>query len=342
MANSSKPGRRPTIADIATAAGVSKPTVSRVLNGHRDVAEATRRRVQDVAAEMGYTPSADARALRTGRHGAIGLLMPPDYWWGFGEVQYGIAREAARNGLRLLIQPPLPETPEAEEEFAKRTLPGLPVDGLILLMPYGMLRHIGDLARSGTPVAVIDDRGYRPGIPFVETTNREGMRAMGEHLTAHGRTRIAFVTGSANAAFAQSRFEGYLDALRAAGLEYRPELVCLSQEWEPSLAEIDAVLEHGPDAVMCGWDEIAFQVLGSLHKQGRAVPDEVAVTGFDDSPIASASLPALTTVHQPLRRMGRAAVRMLVDSIEHGTAPANASVPTTLSIRESCGSHLSG
>lgn len=153
---------------------MSKPTVSRVLNGHRDVAEATRRRVQDVAAEMGYTPSADARALRTGRHGAIGLLMPPDYWWGFGEVQYGIAREAARN------QPPLPETPEAEEEFAKRTLPGLPVDGLIPLMPYGMLRHIGDLARSGTPVAVIDDRGYRPGIPFVETTNREGMRAMGD------------------------------------------------------------------------------------------------------------------------------------------------------------------
>ncbi|MET7542170.1 LacI family DNA-binding transcriptional regulator [Streptomyces sp. NPDC005507] len=190
------------VADIATAAGMSKPTVSRVLNGHRDVAEATRRRVQDVAAEMDYTPSADARALRTGRHGAIGLLMPPDYWWGFGEVQYGIAREAARNGLRLLIQPPLPETPEAEEEFAKRTLPGLPVDGLIPLMPYGMLRHIGDLARSGTPVAVIDDRGYRPGIPFVETTNREGMRAMGEHLTAPGRTRIAFVTGSADAAFA--------------------------------------------------------------------------------------------------------------------------------------------
>ncbi|MFF3500307.1 LacI family DNA-binding transcriptional regulator [Streptomyces sp. NPDC003247] len=202
-----------------------------------------------------------------------------------------------------------------------------------------MLRHIGDLARSGMPVAVVDDRGRRPGIPYVGTTNRDGMREATAHLTGHGRRRVAFIGGQMDSAFAQARFEDYLDALRAAGLPCVPELVALPERTEPTSDEIAAVLAAEPDAVVCAWDDIAFAVLSQLHIAGRRVPDDIAVVGFDDGPVARASFPPLTTVHQPFRRMGRAAVRILLDALERGDVPANASVPTQLVVRESCGTH---
>ncbi|WP_405719725.1 LacI family DNA-binding transcriptional regulator [Streptomyces sp. NBC_00046] len=330
------PRRRPTIHDIATAAGVSKPTVSRALNGHPDVNAVTRQRVLDVAAELGYVPSAGARALRTGRHGAIGLLMPQQTWWGFGETQYGIAQEADRRQLHLLVQPPL-TGPEAEKEFVTRILPALPIDGLILLMPEGMLRHVGDLARSGMPVIVIDDRATRPGIPYVGTTNREGVREAVGHLVARGRRRIAFVGAQMEAAFAQARFEGYLDGLREAGIPYAPELVALEEGAviDPDPAGVAAVLDAEPDAVVTAWDEIAFAVLNAAHIRALRVPDDIAVVGFDDNPVARVTYPPLTTVRQPLREMGEAAVRMLLDSLDNGSGPGNVSVPTRLVVRES-------
>ncbi|MFI6527072.1 LacI family DNA-binding transcriptional regulator [Streptomyces uncialis] len=332
------PRKRPTINDIAATAGVSKPTVSRVLNGHPDVSAATRRRVQEVAAELGYVPSSGARALSTGRHGALGLLMPAFSWWGFNELQYGIAHEAEKRGLRLLVQALRPGD-EAEREFVTRTLPTLPVDGLILLMPEGMLRYVGDLARSGRPVVVVDDRGNRPGVPYVETTNRDGVREAVAHLVAQGRRRIGFLAGQMGSAYARARFEGYLDGLREADLPYLPELVSLSEEApvEPLPEDLDAVLDAEPDAVVAAWDEIAFAVMNAAHARGLRIPEDVAVVGFDDSPLARAVRPALTTVHQPCREMGEAAVRMLADAIDHGTGPANASVPTRLVVRESTG-----
>ncbi|MER5889462.1 LacI family DNA-binding transcriptional regulator [Streptomyces sp. NPDC001941] len=341
--SSSSPRSAPrvTIADIAQRAGVSKPTVSRALNGHPDVGGETRQRIQRIADDLGYVPSSLARSLRTGRHDTLGLLMPLSQWWGYADIQYGIAEETARRGLHLLVHPLRPGE-DAEREFVSRTLPTLPVDGLILLMPEGTPRHIGAIARSSTPAVVIDDRGHRLALPYVESTNRSGFREVVRHLARHGRRRIAFVGGQLDDAFAQERFEGYLDALREANLPYDADLALLPGDREPTDAEITRLLATGPDAVAAAWDEIAFSVLTALHTGGHRVPEDVAVTGFDDSPIARVMRPPLTTVRQPFRQMGSAAVRMLLDSIEHGTPPAHFTVPTELVVRASCGSHEPG
>ncbi|GEB47748.1 MULTISPECIES: LacI family DNA-binding transcriptional regulator [Streptomyces] len=331
------PGRaRVTIADIARAAGVSKPTVSRALNDHRDVGAATRERVREVAAELGWFPHAGARALRTGRHDTIGLLMPLTHWWGYADIQYGIAEETARRGLHLLVQPLHPGE-RAEREFVTRTLPALSIDGLILLMPEGTPRHVGALAHTGPPAVVIDDRGHRLDLPYVESTNRAGFRDLVRHLVGTGRKRVAFAGGQLDDAFAQERFEGYQDALREAGLPYDPELTVLPADREPTAEELGELLAAGPDAVAAAWDEIAFGVLNVAHTEGRRVPEDLAVAGFDDSPIARVMRPPLTTVRQPFREMGSAAVRMLLDAIEHGAPPAHFTVPTELVVRASCG-----
>ncbi|MFI9559512.1 LacI family DNA-binding transcriptional regulator [Nonomuraea endophytica] len=326
---------RITITDVARVAGVSKPTVSRVLNNHADVSAETRRRVMEAIEALGYIPSSKARSLSTGRHGTVGLLMRLNGWWGFTDVQYGIADEVERRGWHLLVHPLQPGA-EAERDFVARILPGLPIDGLILLMPEGMLAEI---SASGMPVAVIDDRGQRPGLPYVESTNREGARTAVQHLIEHGRKRIAFVTGQQGDAFAKQRYEGYLDALREAGLPADPSLVLRSDAFELHPSDISTLLPAEPDAIFAGWDEIAYATLNTLHAAGRKVPDDVAVIGYDDSPIARVMFPPLTSVRQPFRRMGRAAVRMLLDSLDHGAPVANASVPTSLVVRSSCGPH---
>ncbi|MFD7292939.1 LacI family DNA-binding transcriptional regulator [Streptomyces sp. NPDC059897] len=329
---------RVTIADIAQEAGVSKPTVSRALNGHPDVGADTRERIQRIAADLGYAPSASARSLRTGRHDTLGLLMPLQQWWGYSDIQYGIAEEAARRGLHLMVHP-LQSGERAEREFVTQTLPTLPVDGLILLMPEGTPRHIGAIAQTSMPSVVIDDRGHRLDLPYVESTNRAGFREAVLHLVRHGRRRIAFVGGQMNDAFAQERFEGYLDALREGGIDYDPDLTLLPADREPTADEITELLGTDPDGLAVVWDEVAFSALNALRASGHRVPEDVAVIGFDDSPIARVMQPPLTTVRQPFRRMGAAAVRMLLDSIEHGRPPAHFTVPTELVIRDSCGSH---
>ncbi|NIH87276.1 substrate-binding domain-containing protein [Amycolatopsis granulosa] len=337
------PRSRTTIADIAEAAGVSKPTVSRVLNQRGDVAPATRRKVEEVAAELGYVPSPGARALRTGRHGALGLLLPPEPWGGLVDVVYGVSEEAAARQMNVMVFP-LPAEREAQRRFATTTLPHLPIDGLVALMPDGMLLHRGAIPLSGARIVAFDDRGIRPGIPYVETTNREGVRDVVGHLVAHGCRRIAFTGGTAELAFAQARYEGYLDGLRDAGLPYVPDRVLRSDDDVPSEVEIRRLLtaeepDGPPDAVVAAWDEIATAVGHVAYELGLRPGRDLALTGFDDRPEVELMFNGLTTVHQPLREMGQASVRLLLEILDHGPGPGNATVPTHLVVRESCGPH---
>ncbi|RKT87709.1 LacI family transcriptional regulator [Saccharopolyspora antimicrobica] len=337
------PERRATIADIAAAADVSKPTVSRVLNQRGDVAPATRRKVEQVAAELGYVPSAGARALRTGRHGALGLLLPSEPWGGLVNIVYGVAEEAAARMMHVMVYP-LPAGRAAERQFAAKTLPHLPVDGLVALMPDDMVPHRGSVPLSGAPIVAFDDRGIRPGIPYVETTNREGVREAVGHLVAHGYRRIAFASGTSGLAFAEARYEGYLDGLRDAGLPHVPQRVLRGQADMPSDNEIRELLttdepDGRPDAVVAAWDEIATAVGHAAHELGLRLGRDIALIGFDDRPEIALMIKGLTTVHQPLREMGQTAVRLLLEIIEHGPGPANATVPTHLVIRDTCGPH---
>ncbi|MER7014680.1 LacI family DNA-binding transcriptional regulator [Saccharopolyspora sp. NPDC000359] len=337
------PERRATIADIAAAAEVSKPTVSRVLNQRGDVAPATRRKVEQVAAELGYVPSAGARALRTGRHGALGLLLPSEPWGGLVDVVYGVSEEAAARSMHVMVFP-LPAGRAAERQFTAKTLPHLPVDGIVALMPEDVVPHQGTVPLSGAPVVAFDDRGVRPGIPYVETTNREGVREAVGHLVAHGYRRIAFASGTSDLAFAEARYEGYLDGLRDAGLPHVPQRVLRGQAEMPSEEEIRVLLSTGgpdgrPDAVVAAWDEIATAVGHVAHELGLRLGRDLALIGFDDRPEVALMLKGLTTVHQPLREMGQTAVRLLLEIIEHGPGPGNATVPTRLVVRDTCGPH---
>jgi LacI family transcriptional regulator len=332
---------RVTIAHLAEAAGVSKATVSRALSGHPDIGARTRQRVAEVARDLGYTPGVSGRALRTGRFTSLGLVVPFGTWSWFGELQRGAAEEAGRLGYTLLLHA-LGEGKDAERDFVERVMPSLPIDGLVLLMPEGLLPLIAERAEHGLPVVMIDDRRPEAQFSTVAVDNAEGARALTAHLLRLGRRRIAFVGGALKDAYTRERLQGYRRALTEAGIEDDASLVIVGQERELTAAEVLDALANGLelDAVFACYDELAFELLEGFRAAGRKVPEEVAVVGFDDIPPARLVYPALTTARQPFYEMGATAVRMLRDGVEGKQLTERVVLPASLVVRESCGAAL--
>jgi LacI family transcriptional regulator len=244
-----------------------------------------------------------------------------------------------RLGYTLVLHP-LRASEEAERDFAERVMPSLPIDGLVLVMPEGMFPYVGDLARHGLPVVVIDDRREIEEFPSVLAANRDGAKAATAHLLQAGCRRVACVMGPLKHLYARERLEGYRAALGEANVAYRHELVVSDEDEEPRAAEALSTLMSRRvdfDALFACHDEMAAELLGALRAAGLSVPGDVAVVGFDDIPPARFMYPALTTVRQPLYEMGTAAVRMLHDAIEHRSRPKSVVLPTELVVRESCG-----
>jgi LacI family transcriptional regulator len=315
--------RRVTMADLATAAGVSKPTVSRALNGHPDVGAETRERILRLAEEIGYVPSMSAQALRTGRFKMLGLLVPNIAWDWMPDVIRGVTEEADRRGYATLLQP-MDASAKTEADFVERVLPVLPVDGLVLVIPPGLVERIAELHAGGLKVVAIDDRVERPQFPSVETTDRESVRRVTEHLIATGRRRIAFAS-SDDTRNLRLRRDGYRDALAAADL---PETVLMTSDLDHrALAAEVARRADEFDAVVTAFDDLAFTVLAALRDAGRRVPEDVAVTGFDDVPAARLTHPALTTVRAPFYELGAAAVHMLIQAVEGEAIPDRVVLP---------------
>jgi len=304
-----------TIADVAARAGVSKTTVSRVLNGKGDLDQATAARVRQVIDELGYVPSARAVGLARGRARVVGVLVPSVTWPWIADVLQAIvdAVEAKSYGMLLFT---CTRGDESMRQFAAH-VSAKAFDGLLVIEPEGTLDYIESLHRSGLPVVMIDDRGHEPLFPSVATTNRLGARAAADHLLALGRRRPVVVRGQIKFGCTTERLEGFAEAFAEAGAPIRDEAVVDGDfRFDGGREAVRSLLNNGVefDSVFAHNDLSAAGAMQALREAGLRVPHDVSVVGFDDIPLASHTDPGLTTVRQPLREMGELATQMLLSS----------------------------
>ncbi|GID92673.1 LacI family DNA-binding transcriptional regulator [Amorphoplanes digitatis] len=329
-----------TIADVAARAKVSKTTVSRVLNGKGELDESTAARVRKVIEELGYVPSSRAVGLARGRTRVVGMLVPSLTWPWIGEVLQGAVDvlETERYGLLLFT---CNRGEESMRQFGAQ-VSAKSFDGLLVIEPEGTLDFIATLHARGLPVVLIDDRDTQPvQIPSVGTTNHTGAGAAARHLLETGRHRPIVITGPERFGCTAQRLDGFAAVYAEAGHPITPDRVLLgdftiARGFELVQAAIASGLEF--DAIFAHNDLSATGAMQAVLDSGRRIPQDVAVVGFDDIPMAAHTQPPLTTVHQPLREMGEAAARTLLAHFEGTPLPNRPTViPATFTVRGSTG-----
>ena len=345
----------PTVYDVAERANVSIATVSRVYRNPDTVREQTRERVLAVARELGYVPSGNARGLASRSTGVLGLCFPdygdPDIdnpdnaeadaddselMLYADEITRGMERAARRHGYALLIAASLSGGPESlVASVAGR------VDGFAVLARTVATEDLELISRR-LPVVMIAGPREIDHLDHLEVANQDGEFALTTHLiTDHGLTRLAFVGGGEDSPDAQARFLGYQQALRAAGLPVpdAPDTRGNFTQADGRLAT-ERLLARAelPQAMVFANDQMAVGALETLERRGIRVPADVAVVGFDGIPLGRVVRPSLTTVSQPMRKLGEAAVDLLVGRLtEPGRDPREVMLPVTQTRRSSCG-----
>jgi LacI family transcriptional regulator len=328
-----------TIKDVAREAGVSVATVSRVFNDSELVSADTRRTVREVAARLNYWPHAVARSLITNRTNALGVLLPDLYGEFFSEVIRGVDLAARKAGFHLLVSSSHADTDELVA--AMRSMRGR-IDALIVMAPDVEAPVAIQACGVGFPVVLLDPGVEVKECDTISIANYEGAYAMVRHLMGLGHRRIATVTGPERNVDARQRLAGFRAALADGGGDLSPGLELPGDFTEPSGYEAVArLLRLAPKAtaVFVGNDYMAIGVMGALSDAGVRVPEDIAVTGFDDIAMARYLNPSLTTVHVDVLRLGEWAVERLLHLHQAGNSgPRRHDVlPTTLVVRRSCG-----
>lgn len=336
-----------TLEDIAEKAGVSRSTVSRVVNEHPNVSEKVRTRVLQVIAETGFHPNAAARTLASQRSSMIGFILGrtvssffTDPY--FPQLTQGIAQACNQNRYTLSLF--LVGSREDEALiFPNVSRKGL-LDGVIVQSGQDDDELINQLITSNIPLVVVGRPFAAENVTFLDVDNVEASRQAVAHLIGLGNKRVATILGSSNTTVGIDRRQGYLNALAAANLPLDQNLIAAGDFSEESGYEaMEALLPHKPDAVFAASDAMAFGAIRAARHAGLRVPEDIAFVGFDDLPSARRFEPALTTVRQPVSEMGSTAVETLLQVIEEGAArQAVTIVPTELVVRKSCGSPLKG
>jgi LacI family transcriptional regulator len=333
-----------TIRQIAKLAGISRSTVSRVLNDHPNVNAQTRERVLQVIAETGYRPDPIARSLSSRRAGIIGLVIPLAIQSLFEDPFFPRLMQGISQGcnsydytLSLFLLHTLEEEAKLYPRISRRQL----LDGVIVTATRNGDPLIPQLLANRVPF-VLHGRHEDPRVSFVEIDNATGAYTAVTHLVRLGRRRIALITGPSGSLAAEDRKRGYLNALLERRVPVDEDLILHGDfTGNSSYEAMQRLLRYEPDAVFVASDSMALGALRALREAGKRVPDEVAVVGFDDLPLAATANPPLTTVRQPIQRTGLLAVEMLIDILENGREPARRIIlPTELVIRASCGSRL--
>lgn len=329
-----------TIKDVARQANVSVATVSRVFSGANVVREETSRRIRDVAARLRYTPHSGARSLITSKTHTLGVLLPDLYGEFFSEIIRGIDAAARRKGFHLLVSSS--HSDRREVESALRAMRGR-VDGVILMSPDLDAGALVANLPEDQAVVLLNSSVRRPGISSVRIDNSRGAREMVRHLIGHGHKRIAIIAGAKHNVDGDQRRSGYRAALTEAGIKIDPRLEIAGDFTEDSGYDAARLmLEKGssrPTAIFAANDSMAIGALTALREAGVGVPEEVAVAGFDDIPIARHMSPALSSVHVPIAGLGERATDQLIGRLaDPKSHPArNEVLRTTLVIRASCG-----
>jgi DNA-binding LacI/PurR family transcriptional regulator len=322
------------MADVARLAGVSSQTVSRVSTGHPGVVESTRQQVLAAMKELGYRPNSAARALKRGEFRTLGVIVFTLATTGNSRTVEAIASHAAREGYAITLIPVAIPTQDGVLGAFTR-LGELAVDGIIVIMEVHLLDTANLTLPVGVPVVVVDsDAGTR--YPVVDTDQADGARQAVQALIDLGHRTVWHVTGPEESFASERRERAWRSVLSEAG---RPVPEVLRGDWSAESGyragrQLAAVPEC--TAVFVSNDQMALGVLRALQENGRQVPGDVSVIGFDDLPDAASYLPPLTTIHQDFAEVGRRCVQGLLAQIrdERGE-PGTELVPTTLIRRAS-------
>ena len=327
-----------TIVNVAEEAGVSYGTVSRVINDSVHVKPETRERIQQAMERLGYVVNRQARSLAGGKANVIGVLVP-DLGTGYiGEIMRGIDTELGLAGYDLMLYT-THRTAVKESNYVANLAQGM-VDGLLLILPRNPSDYISALTQRKFPFVLIDHQGTGRDCAAVGATNWQGAYNATEYLINLGHRRIGFITGSMDLGAAQDRLEGYQAALRTNRLSSEAELIYSGTFFQPD-GYIGALqflnLKNPPSAIFASNDVMAMGVMDAIREKGLQIPEDISVIGFDDIPQAMLVRPALTTVRQPLEKMGRAATQMLLDMLGNpGKKKERFELPTELIVRDSC------
>ena len=316
---------RVSMALVASRAGVSGQTVSRVANDSPNVDPATRARVEKAMAELGYRPNRAARALRTGRSRTIGLVATTLATVGNSRMLQGVAETAAARGYALTVV-----TAEGSIDEAFQRLHDQGVDGAIVLNEASALAA-GVRPPTGLHLVVIDAPDGS-GLASVQSDHAGGAEAATAHLLALGHTQVHHLAGPADSFAAAERERGWRAALEQHGI-HPPALV--RGDWTADAGHAAAAALADATAVFCANDQMALGLLRALADAGRRVPEDVSVVGFDDVPEAANYRPPLTTIRQDFPALAEQAVQALIADIEGDAAPQASLIPATLIERDS-------
>ena len=331
-----------TIKDVARAANVSVASVSRALNGHTNVTDETRKLVLETARNLRYIPHSGARSLSTSRTDTIGVVLPDLYGEFFSELIRGIDQAARRRGLHLLVSSSHGDAGEAAA--ALRAMSGR-VDGLIIMSPHVDASFLSDNLPGVLPVVLLNTHDTAHEYSSLAVDNYGGAAAMVQHLVEMGHRRIMMIAGPSNNFEAEERLRGFRETMARLLPAYDPQDVSVvrgdfTEDSGYRAGQQMQALKRLPDAIFAANDMMAIGCLFALNEAGVHVPNDVALVGFDDIPMARFISPPLTTVRVRMTDMGSRALEGLAFQIENpeGTRNSVQVLQTELVVRRSCGS----
>jgi LacI family transcriptional regulator len=332
-----------TLEDIAQQAGVSRSTVSRVLNHQPNVRKAVRERVQDVIEGTGFRPHAAARALASQRSSIFGLVIPHSVSFFFTDpycshLTKGIAQACNQHNYTLALF--LVDTKEDEKKiFTSVTRKDLLGGVLVQSGHYGDQQIIGYLVDANMPQVVIGRPFRSNNVSYVDIDNINAAFNAVTHLVRIGYKRIGTITGPEHSTAGLDRKAGYIKALNERGFSIDESLIVEGDFTESGgYYAMKKLLSAKPEAIFAASDLMAVGAMHAVREAGLHIPSDVAFVGFDDFPAATLSDVQLTTIRQPVTQFGAKAVEILIDLVEHGVnPPRHIIMETELVIRESCG-----
>lgn len=331
-----------TLEDIAKQSGVSRSTVSRVVNNHPNVSEDVRKRVKEVINKTGYQPHAAARTLASQRSWMLGLVLPRSVSSFFADPYFprltqGIAQACNQYNYTLGLF--LISTKEDEEAiFPRVSRKGL-LDGILLQSDQLGDQLTDQIIQSKIPLVIIGRPFYNKNVSYIDVDNVNGAFTAVSHLIRLGYQQIGTITGVSTRTVSLDRKEGYIKALTERGRNIDESLIVEGDFTEAGgYYAMQQLLPNKPDAVFAASDIMAIGAMRAIREAGLRVPEDIALVGFDDLPLATMPEPRLTTIRQPVYQFGVKAVEILLDLIENGIEPPRRIImDTELIIRNSCG-----
>ncbi|MGJ3192879.1 LacI family DNA-binding transcriptional regulator [Paenarthrobacter sp. FR1] len=326
--------RGPSIGDVAKVAGVSAQTVSRVSNGLSNVEETTKNRVLDAMKQLGYRPNRAARALKSGQFKSIGVIMFTLSSFGNMRTLDAIATAASRAGYSVTLIP-VQDPTTGTVSGAYERLREQQVDGVVVIFEAHLLDDADIVLPKDLPAVVIDSNaGF--GYPMVDTDQAQGARFATQHLLDLGHQQVWHIGGPTTSFSATHREESWKRTLEEAGIEAPP---VPHGDWSTESGyQIGLELAGNPDvtAIFAANDQMALGAMRALHEQGRNIPEDVSIVGFDDLDESTSFWPPLTTIHQDFYAVGRLSIENLLQQIA-GTGSVNdfTTVPTSMVVRKS-------